>query len=168
MQRKFLTTLSAALSELKMCCRKTGQRGGDGWLGGGGRGSAAGRSIRDMKHMPDLSCSIYSGLNIVYCPVEAKMCVICWRCVILNVEFLLLQLMTSNQARTQNPTVGQVRINHDENISPRLLPPTHPLPARVYFISPIITSRAGPVLTLAAPEKDLTAIHQLARRTNSL
>lgn len=39
----------------------------------GGRGAAAGRSIRDMKHMPDLSCSIYSNtINIVYYPVELK------------------------------------------------------------------------------------------------
>lgn len=67
-----------------MCCRKTGQRGD--------RGAAAGRSIRDVKHMPDLSCSIYIRLSIVYYPVELKTYVIWWRYVISILNFFVFFL----------------------------------------------------------------------------
>lgn len=106
----------------------------------GDRRAAAGRSIRDMKHMPDLSCSIYSLLsartedvrNLVDDSSSRRLN----RFEFWISFFFFLQKQSGNKTLHSN-LAWLVRINHDENIflmsSAPPLPPHPTSPAFTLF-----------------------------------
>lgn len=96
---------------------------------------------------------------IVYYPVQVKTYFIRWVIYSLVIKRLNFEIFFQGN----NFTI-KLREASENHVSPRLVF----LPPRAFTLfRQLLQTEPGHVLTLSASEKDFTAIHQLARRTNS-